>query len=837
MYFYTYAQCLGNNILVRGYKNGHPFVEKVKFKPTLFIPSRKETHEEGWLSLYDSKPLEPMKFDDIKDAKNFCERYADVEGMEVHGFQRWQYQFINEEFPGEIQYDLRHVNITTLDIEVVDEETDGFPDIQTADKPIVLVSLHSSKTGKTIVLGLKDYIKDADDDFEYMQFADERGLLSYFVTWMQTERPDVWTGWNTTNFDIPYIVNRLMRLFDETMVKRLSPFGYIKEKMINVRGKDVQTYDIYGVIDLDYLELYKKFGTYSAKESYALAFIAQEELGESKLEMPGFSFRDNYVNHFQTFVKYNAKDTVLVERMEKKLKLIELAFAMAYMYRCNLQDIYRTVLPWEVFIYNHLYKKKIAVPPRRHSMRADYPGAWVKDPKPGMYGWTMAFDFAALYPSTEIQWNISPETFVPGEYDLTPDDFINMTMKATYAINKAKELDCTIAANGMMYRKDRRGFLPELMKFCIDGRKIAKKEMLKLESEYQKTKDESLLPRIAALNNRQMALKIAANSAYGAIGNEGFHYYDYRIAASITLCGQLSDIQLATRMSEKFNAILNTKDVDYVIYGDTDSIYLNCQKLVDRFMPNKDRNTIVDFLDKFGEKVCQPVVNEAVHEIFVTMNCYDEVMSSKREAIASKVLFRGKKNYAMYVHNSEGVAYDPPKLKVMGIEIVRSSTPQWCRKKLKESLQMIFETDEKTFRTNFEKIEKEFKSLPADEIAFPRGVSDMDKYDDGKGGFKKPCPIHVRASYLYNTHTKKYNIYAPIQGGDRIKFVYLKMPNPIKQDVIGFPSGMKLPRELGLDKYLDYDTQFMKTFEGPLSTLTDAAGWKLREVATLEDFF
>lgn len=835
MYFYTYAQVLGQNILLRGYKNGHPVVEKVKFKPTLFIPS--VTGDHGWKSLYDKRPLEPKKFDSIREAKDFVERYSDVEGIEVHGFQRWQYQFINEEFPGEIEYDLKHVNITTLDIEVVDEFSDGFPDIQTADKPIVLISMHSSKTKKTIVLGLKDYDMDPDDEFEYIKFEDERSMLMYFVTWMQTERPDVWTGWNTSGFDIPYIINRLMRLFDETMVKRLSPFGYIKEKMINIRGKEVQTYDIYGIIDLDYLELYKKFGTYSAKESYKLDFIAQEELGESKLEMPGLTFRDNYLNHFHTFVKYNAKDTVLVERMENKLKLIELAFAMAYMYRCNLQDIYRTVLPWEVFIFNHLYKKGIAVPPRRHAMHAEYPGAWVKEPKPGMYGWTMAFDFASLYPNTEIQWNISPETFVPNEYNLEPFDFINNTIQARAAISRAIELNCTIAANGMMYKKDERGFLPELMKYCIDGRKIAKKEMLKLESEYQRTKDESLLPKIAALNNRQLALKIAANSAYGAIGNEGFHYYDYRIAASITLCGQLSDMQLAERMNAKFNSIIGTRNVDYVIYGDTDSIYLNCQPLVDMFMAGKDRDTIVDFLDKFAEKVCQPVVNEAVHEIFVNMNCFDEVMSSKREAIASKVLFRAKKNYAMYVHNSEGVAYDPPKLKVMGIEIVRSSTPQWCRKKLKESLQMIFETDEKTFRKNFEKIEKEFRSLPADEIAFPRGVSEMDKYDDGRGGFKKPCPIHVRASLLYNNHTKKYNIYAPIQGGDRIKFVYLKLPNPIKQDVIGFPAGTQLPKELGLDKYIDYDTQFEKTFEGPLSSLTDAAGWSLREVSSLEDFF
>lgn len=837
MKFYTYAQTLGNSILYRGYENGRQVIEKVPFSPTLYIPSSKNG-DSKWRSLYEPhKQLEPIQFDSIKEAKNFIETYSDVQGIEVHGFQRWQYQFIREKFPEEIEYDVKQVKILTLDLEVVSEDEDGFPDIQTADKPIVLISLHSSSDDKTIVIGTKEYVKSDDDNFEYHRFKDELELLKFFVVYIQTTRPDVWTGWNTSQFDIPYLVNRLMRLFDENMVKKLSPFGYIKEKMLNIRGREIQTYDIAGIIDLDYLELYKKYGTYSAKESYALAFIAQEELGESKLEMPGVSFRDNYNNHFQTFVKYNAIDTLLVKKLEKKMKLIELAFAMAFMYKCNLQDIYRTVLPWEVFIFNHLYKKNIAVPPPRHGMQAEYPGAWVKDPKPGMYGWTMAFDFASLYPNTEIQWNISPETFVPSEHDLDVNDFLVMNEKAVSAVAKAREMNCTIAANGMMYKKEARGFLPELMKYCIDGRKIAKKEMLKLESEYQHTKDDSLLPKIAALNNKQMALKIAANSAYGAIGNEGFHYYDYRVAASITLCGQLSDMQLATRMSEKFNGIMGTSGVDYVIYGDTDSIYLNCQPLVEKFMPGKSRDNVVDFLDKFGEQVCQPVVNRSVDEIFEMMNCYDKTMSSKREAIASRVLFRAKKNYAMYVHNSEGVAYDPPKLKVMGIEIVRSSTPQWCRKKLKESLQMIFETDELTFRKHFAEIEKDFRNLPADEIAFPRGVSEIDKWVEPDGKLKLRIPIHVRASALYNLHTKKYNTYAPIQNGDRIKFVYLKLPNPIRQDVIGFPTSSKLPKELGLEKYVDYDLQFEKTFEGPLSTLTAAAGWKLREEATLQWLF
>lgn len=682
--FYTYCQVWGNNILYRGYKDGLQVLEKVPFKPTLYIQSDNKNSE--WKSLYGGTPLEPVEFDSIKEAKDFVERYKDVDGIEVHGFQRWNYQFINKKFPSEFDYDISSVNIEVIDIEVVGSEEGGFPDIQSAQVPIVLISLYSTKSGKTLVLGTKKYIKDADDDFEYLIFDNEKEMLKHFVLHTQTSRPDIWTGWNTSQFDIPYIINRLMLLFDESVVKKLSPFGVIKEKILNIRGREVQTYDIFGIVDLDYLELYKKFGTYSAKESYALGFIAQEELGETKVELSGISFYDSYTNHFQTFVKYSAKDSILIKKFESKMKLIELAFSMAYLYRCNLSDIYKTVAPWEVFIFNYLSKKNIAVPPRKNAAHGDVVGAWVKEPKPGMYGWTMSFDFSSLYPSIIRQWNISPEKFRPQEFEVTVKDFMspesynrnpigklsssckNLTIPA---IERAMELKHTIAANGTMYSKNGQGFLAELMQYCMEGRKVAKKEKLSLEVLYESTKDESFLPKIAALENKQMALKIAANSAYGAIANDGFHYYDYRMAEAITLTGQLSDIHLAERMNARFNSLLKTDGVDYVIYGDTDSIYLNCQPFVDLYVKDKTRDQIVDFLDKFADKVCQPVINQSVDAIFDSMNCFDKVMGSKREAIASRVLFRAKKNYAMYVHDSEGVKYDPPKLKVTGIEIVR----------------------------------------------------------------------------------------------------------------------------------------------------------------------
>jgi len=838
MKFYTYCQTLGNSILYRGYNKGRPIIERIDFGPTLFVPT-KNRDKNSWNDLYNNTPLEPIEFTNIRDAKEYVETYKDVHGMEIHGMTKWNLQYINKKFPGDVEYDVSKVRIHTIDIETVDEDSEeGFPDIQMAVIPIVLISIHDSITDETVVLGLKEFNKLDSDDFIYKKFNNERELLKFFIEFQIATKPDVWTGWNTSGFDIPYTINRIKRLFDEAEVKRLSPFNYIREKTIKIRGKDIQSYEIYGIIDLDYLELYKKFGTYSAKESYALGFIAQEELGETKLDLPGKSFRDSYVNHFDTFVRYNAIDSILVKKLEAKMKLIELAFAIAYMYHCNLGDVYRTVAPWEAFIYHHLSKKKIAVPPRKNGMSGDVEGAWVKDGKPGMYGWCMSFDFSSLYPSIIRQWNISPETFKAAEYDIRAKNFLNDDVDAVAAMKYAKSINHTITANGTMYDKSRKGFLAELMEYCMVGRGVAKVEMIKIESKYQDNHNAALLPKIAALKNKQLALKVMANAAYGAIGNEGFHYYDYRMAEAITLTGQVSDIHLANLLNEKFNNILSTTNIDYIIAGDTDSVYINCQDIVDKFAGGKSTDEIVKFLDDFAVKICQPIINASVDTVYEKMNAYDKVMGSKREAIASKMLYRAKKNYAMYVHNSEGVAYNPPKLKVMGIEIVRSSTPKWCRNKLKELLQSMFESDEITLRKKFLLIEKEFKTLPPTEIAFPRGVSDIDKYFANnaiKTGIT--VPMHVRAACLFNMNTVKLKQYQQVQNGDKIKFLYLKMPNPIRQNVIGFPSNIDLPPEFKLHAYVDYDTQFEKTIENAMTSLTDCAGWKLREESSLAGFF
>src|ERR1035437_7090165 len=509
--FYTYVGVLGDNILFRGFRDGKSVIERVPYEPTLFITSPTG----DWKSLYNETPLAPVKQSSIRDAKEFIKKYEGIDGFEVHGMDKMQFQYINDNYPKDVDYDLSLVNILTYDIEVITQDG-SFPDIEGASAPIVLISFYSSIEKIIHVYGIKEFTGNSEG-FVYKRFQDEKAMLIGFVQYIKQTRPDVMTGWNIDEFDTPYMVNRIINLLGETVAKQLSPFNYIREKRIEVRGKEVQTYDIYGFTTLDYIELYKKFVAPRApKESYALGFIANAELGVTKVELPGDSFKDNYDNYFNTFVEYSAKDTILVKDMDEKLELIPLAFAMSYMFHCNLPDIYRTVAPWEAYIYHHLSTKKIATPLSRHGMRGDVEGAWVKEGPPAMYGWVMSFDFKGLYAHIMWQWNISPETFISPEYGVRTDDFLDMTPNAVAAIEYAKNANATICGNGAMFDKSRTGFLSELMELCVTGRGVAKEEMLRLEIEYERTHDESLQPRIAALTNKQLALKLAGNSVYGA---------------------------------------------------------------------------------------------------------------------------------------------------------------------------------------------------------------------------------------------------------------------------------------------------------------------------------
>jgi DNA polymerase elongation subunit (family B) len=622
----------------------------------------------------------------------------------------------------------------------------------------------------------------------------------------------------------------------EKLMKRFSNWGLVTEGEVVIMGRTHPVFDVGGLTQLDYLDLYKKF-TYKAQESYRLDYIAEVELGQKKLDHSEFeTFKDFYTKGWQKFIEYNIVDVELVDRLEDKMKLIELALTMAYDAKVNYADVFYQVRMWDNIIYNDLKKRDIVIPPRNKSQKNEkYAGAYVKEPIPGKYDWVVSFDLNSLYPHLIMQYNISPETLLDERHPTaTVDKILNEE------INFELYKDNAVCANGAMFRKDIRGFLPQLMEKMYGDRVVFKKKMLAAKQQYEKTPTKALEKEIARCNNIQMAKKISLNSAYGAIGNQYFRYYKLANAEAITLSGQVSIRWIENKTNEYLNNLLQTKDTDYVIASDTDSIYINFGPLVDKFFGAKssDKAAIVSILDKICQEKLEPFIEGSYEQLASYVNAYDQKMQMKRENIADRGIWTAKKRYILNVWDSEGVRYEEPKLKMMGIEAVKSSTPAPCRRMIKDALKLMMSGTEEDVIDFIDKSRAEFKSLPPEQISFPRSVSDVQKYKGSAEIYIKGTPIHVRGALLYNHYLKDKkltNKYSLIQNGEKIKFCYLKKPNILHENVISFIQDF--PTELGLDKYIDYDLQFDKSFLEPLKIILDSIGWSVEKTINLELFF
>ena len=832
MRFYTNVQMVGDHFLVRGYENGRHFMTREKFYPTLFVPSNKKTK----YKTLEGEYVESVEPGTVRDCREFIKRYDGVENFKIYGNDRYIYQYISEKYPEEeIKFDTTKIKISTIDIEVKSEN--GFPDVESAAEEVLLITVQDYTTKQIRTWGQGPF-NNKQQNVIYKGFSTEYELLNDFINWWMIEEntPEVLTGWNSELYDMPYLVRRIDRILGEKLMKRISPWGLVTERETMIMGRKHISYDVGGITQLDYLNLYKKF-TYKAQESYRLDYIASVELGQKKLDHSEFdTFKDFYTNGWQKFVEYNIIDVELVDRLEDKMKLIELAIVMAYDAKANYADVFSQVRMWDTIIYNYLKKRNIVIPPIvRSDKDSKYAGAYVKEPIPGKYDWVVSFDLNSLYPHLIMQYNISPETLQDTRHpSVTVDKILNEE------INFELYKDTAVCANGSMYRKDKRGFLPELMDKIYKDRTIYKKKMLQAKQDYEKTPTKALEKEIARCNNIQMARKIQLNSAYGAIGNQYFRYYKLANAEAITLSGQVSIRWIENRMNKYLNKVLKTEDVDYVIASDTDSIYLNMGPLVESVYKGREKTTegVVTFLNKVCEMELEKYIDRCYQELADYVNAYDQKMFMKRENIAERGIWTAKKRYILNVWDSEGVRYEEPKLKMMGIEAVKSSTPAPCRTMIKEGLKLMMNGTEEDVIDFIDKCRVDFKNLPPEEIAFPRSVSDVVKYRSHADIYSKGTPIHCRGALLYNHYVKEKkltNKYSLINNGEKIKFLYLKKPNIIQENVISFIQDF--PTELGLDKYIDYDLQFEKSFVEPLKSILDAIGWNVEKTVNLELFF
>ena len=802
---------------------------KVPFKPTLFLSTNKTSEYQT----LDGRYVVPVQPGTIRECRAFIDDYNLVDGASVFGMERFLYQYLSEEYDEEIQYDMDKIKIWSLDIETASEN--GFPKPDLAEEEVLLITLKNFRSKKLITFGAREYTPTRDD-VTYIHCPNEYDLLSTFLQWWQEVQPEVITGWNVDLFDITYLCNRMTKVLGEKNMKRLSPWGLVSSRVVESRGRSDLKYEICGVSVLDYLDIYRRF-TYTTQSSYRLDYIAQVELGARKLDHSEFeTFKDFYTNGWTKFVDYNLVDVDLVDQLEEKMKLIDLIMLMSYDAHCNYIDTFAQVRLWDVIIYNYLRRKNIVLNLLTRSDKNDqYAGAYVKEPVPGGYDWVVSFDLNSLYPSLIRFLNISPETLLEEKYQgLNVDDLVNNKCMIS------TPEDVCVAANGAQYRKDVCGFMPELVKTIYEERVQYKKNMLSCKQQYEDNPTEELSKQIAKWSNFQMARKIQLNSLYGALGNQYFRHYRLDNAEAITLTGQVAIRWIERKTNEYLNTILSTDDVDYVIASDTDSIYLNLGPLVDRVTSNAvlPSERIVEVLNQFCEDKIVPFIDKSYDELSDYMQCYERTLVMKRECIAEKGIWTAKKRYILNVWDNEGVRYKEAKLKMMGIEAVRSSTPAACRTYIAEALKIIMEGTEDQLIDYIAKNRDTHSHLQLDEVSFPRSANNITKFKDNVTLYRKGTPMHIRASILFNYLVrdrkldKKYNY---INDGEKIKYVFLKMPNPSAQNVIAFIS--EFPKEFNLTEYIDYDMMYEKGFLEPLKTILDVINWKTEHTASLEDFF
>lgn len=847
MEYYTNVSVWGSRILYRGVNEyGEREQRRIDYNPSLFVPSKDPTRYTTVRGEY----MDKISPGNIRDCRDFVNRYKDVDNFKIYGNQRYEYCFIADTFTNDIEWDISRIRVANIDIEVGDPDGGGFPKPEDANGPLTAITVKMD--GIFTTFGCGDFINDRAD-VKYVKCSDEYDLVKNFLGYWSSNYPDVVTGWNIQTFDIPYLVNRITKLLGEDVSKTLSPWGVVTGKTVPAGYRDISTYSLMGIATLDMIQLYRKYAPGGAsQESYRLDNIAHVELGERKLSYEEYgSLLNLYKENYQKFIEYNIKDVDLVDKIDNKHKFIELALTLAYDAKCNFEDVFQQVRMWDVMCFNYLKKKNKVLPPlTKQEKDSSYDGAYVKLPIVGEHKCIASFDVNSEYPSVIMGSNISPETIVePQEYTAAMREVISNGVTIDKLLNqkvdtsKLADDNVCLTANGQFYKRDVQGFMPEMVEKMFADRKVYKKAMLDAEQELENTTDPAerneIKKRIAKFKNLQLSKKVCLNSLYGALGSQYFRFFDTRHAVAVTSTGQLSIRWIENSLNGFLRSKLNTTK-DYVIAVDTDSVYLNLEDLIRHIYTDiEDVSQAIVRMDSVCDRVIQPVIDKACSDLGKYTNVFQQKIVMKREVLADKGIWTSKKHYILNVHNSEGVQYAKPKKKVMGLDLIKSSTPTICRSKLKDAVDVIFDDNEQAVQRFVKAFRSEYKDHPVADIASPKGINDLDKYADRNTIYGPKTPIHVRGALVYNYLVEKHNLtskYQLIQSGDKVKYIYLREPNPALSNVIAFPQG-GIPKEFGLDEYIDYNIQFEKTFVSPLETILEAIKWNSKKTASLESFF
>lgn len=559
---------------------------------------------------------------------------------------------------------------------------------------------------------------------------------------------------------------------------------------------------------------------------------------------------------YAVFVKYNAKDNNVITRIDNKIGFIRQALTVAHMSRSAVSDILGTVKPWDNMVYHYLKRDGVIIPPNKKQADDEYVGGYVKDPLIGRHDWIISVDLTSLYPSIIRMLNMSYETLKKYNPNADTLKIIEEMISMTYDTREAFELGYSIAANGSMYSKDKQGIIPKIMTFLFNERKRVKGLMNQTKKDREKYKTDnqaisetneykqtvkSYNDKIAMYDSQQQALKILANSGYGAIGNANFRYYHKAIAEGITATGQVAIRYIANQMNKFLNNVCGTEGVDYVAAVDTDSNYIRLNEWVKLNAPEGlTKDEIVTLIDDYVTNTIEPYIEECYQKLSDYINACENLLIMKREAIADCAVFRKKKNYIINVYDNEHVRYKEPYLKMMGIETARTSTPMIVRKQLEKCLILLVAEKFSDMDKEVDSFKDVYYNSDIETIAIPRGVSDIDKWIGSNGQLLSGTPIHVRASYNYNTMLDKNpelaKRYERIKNGSKIKFIKLLPNNPINSHVVAFVDD--LPKEFNVEQYVDKRGMYEDTFLSPLESFSNLVGHNLRfKVVDLSNMF
>lgn len=747
--------------------------------------------------------------------------------------------------------------ILTYDIEC--EMESGLPNPEEAENELTSIALHDSATNQYWVLVMDkagEMLEKKTDKAIVLPFRTEEDMLMKYLELYEMINPTIVTGWNIDYFDTPMLYNRIKRLLGTRHANRLSPIGQCFWSPYRKR------YFMAGVSYLDYLSLYKNF-TYSELDSYRLDSIAQRELGRGKIEYDGnldILFRDD----IEKFIEYNLVDVELVVDFDKKLQFIDTARGICHAGHVPYEDFVYSSKYLEGALLTYLKRKNIVAPnkpaDRRERMQAmkdnneeKFIGAYVKAPIVGKYEWIYDLDLTSLYPSIIMSINISPETkvgkikdwdaqkYIKGEVDeyqigenwITRDNLQKLFEKSKYSI----------ASNGVMYRTDTPGCIPDILDLWFSQRV----EFRKLEKKYGESGDKE---KYAFYKKRQLVQKILLNSLYGVLGLPAFRFYDVDNATAVTTTGQTVIKSTADMTNIKYNKELGTPDADSNIYIDTDSVFFSAAPLLDKRKPgwkDNDQETIAGFVNDIAGEV-QDYLNN-FYDILgkKIFNIDKHRFEIKKEFVSKAGIWIAKKRYAQWIISDNGVAVD--KLDVKGLDVVRSSYPAAFRSFMSEVLIEILRGDtEEQLTDKIYNFKNDLVNMDVVKIAKAGAVKNLSKYmpkkKDQTAMFQFPsgCPAHVKASIAYNQllkHWKLDNQYAPLRDGDKIKWVYLKQ-NPYGLDAVAL-NGYDDPKEIMdlVTTYINYDKIFERELLKKLEDFYGALNWGavLSSTKTAEKFF